>query len=352
MASAGLEAFPGMSGSPRVTVLTPVYNGERYLEEAIQGILRQTWRDFEFLLIDDASTDATPELLAAWAARDARIRVVRNPVNLGLTCSLNRGIALARGEWIARQDGDDCSFPERLARQLGFLEAHPGVELLGSGAWWMNARGERETRPRSQPTGHVEIAWTLLTGNPFFHTSVIFSRRLALACPYDEGLRFGQDFELWGRMLAVTRGANLAEPLVCSRRHEERVSALHGDAQREIALVIARRRCQGLVPERSWSRAELLAAREWMSSLWPTPGETRETLETGLELFGAFKNQGGRDGLELEALERRVLQRVWRGVFALPPGDRWPVMRRMWRLAGWQAPRSLGALLGSVARSR
>ena len=115
---------------PKVTVLMAVYNGERYLRDAVESILCQTFRDFQFLIINDGSTDNTRDLILSYD--DARIVLVDSEHNVGQTRSLNRGLELAAGELIARQDADDISEPDRLAKQVAFLERHPEVALLGT----------------------------------------------------------------------------------------------------------------------------------------------------------------------------------------------------------------------------
>ena len=120
--------------SPRVSVVMSVYNGERYLAEAIDSILGQSMSDLEFIVIDDGSTDGTPRILEKYTARDERVWVVRNERNLGLTRSLNRCLSLARGEYFARQDADDISLPERLALQVQLLDANPHVGAIGTGS--------------------------------------------------------------------------------------------------------------------------------------------------------------------------------------------------------------------------
>ncbi len=117
---------------PRVSVLMSVYNGERFLRDSVESILGQTFTDFEFLILDDGSTDSTCEILEEYANKDARIVLVRNDRNLGLTRSLNKGLRLVRGEYLARQDADDISLPKRLEMQVKFLDAHPEVGVVGS----------------------------------------------------------------------------------------------------------------------------------------------------------------------------------------------------------------------------
>src|SRR5687768_9316916 len=116
----------------------PVYNGERYLDEAIESVLAQEFADFEFVIVDDGSTDSTPELLAKWAARDPRIVVVRQFDNCGTGCALNAGLAVARGEYIARQDADDLSLPGRLARQVAALDGDREAVMVTVGRVWID----------------------------------------------------------------------------------------------------------------------------------------------------------------------------------------------------------------------
>ena len=204
--------------NPAVTVLLPVYNGGGLLRASIESVLRQTFTDFELLIIDDASTDQTPDLLRA--LRDPRIRLLTNPENLGLTRTLNRGLAEARGELVARQDADDLSASNRLEKQIAFLRNDPGIQLLGSCAWRMNAAG-RVTGANDLPTTHEAIRWASVTDNPFLHTSIVFRRAALLAefGGYDETFSICQDYELWNRVAARHRVANLRDRLVGMREH-------------------------------------------------------------------------------------------------------------------------------------
>src|SRR5262245_5816273 len=128
-----------MPQEPVVTVLMSVFNDSEFLGEAIRSILEQSYDDFEFLIIDDGSTDDSTAVLKG--LRDPRVRVVRNPVNLGLTRSLKKGVALARGDFIARMDADDVAFPDRLLWQLRFLDRHRDIALLGSATLQTDERG-------------------------------------------------------------------------------------------------------------------------------------------------------------------------------------------------------------------
>ena len=159
---------------PAVSVLMAVRDGAPWVAEAVASVLGQTAGDLELIVIDDGSTDATPELLAR--VRDARLRVDRRAA-AGLTPSLNRGLALARAPLVARLDADDLALPDRLARQGAFLAAHPEVGLLGGGVRELDADG-REVAVRVPPTQDDALRAALIRRNPFAHSAVIVRRAL------------------------------------------------------------------------------------------------------------------------------------------------------------------------------
>jgi glycosyltransferase involved in cell wall biosynthesis len=208
--------------APAVSVLMSVRNGAPWVRDAVESVLDQTVTDLELVVIDDGSTDATASLLAT--VGDPRLRVERQPPT-GLTPSLNRALALARAPLVARLDADDVALPERLACQRAFLDAHPDVGLLGTGAREVDASG-REIGVVRPPEDDAAIRRAMIRRNPFVHSSVMM-RRSALeeAGGYDERLAVAQDYDLWMRMSRVTRLANLAAPLVVRRLLPGRVSA-------------------------------------------------------------------------------------------------------------------------------
>ena len=127
---------------PAISVLMSVYNGGRYLADSIRSILDQSFGDFEFLIVDDASSDGSLEIIEEFACNDKRIVILRNECNLGLTRSLNLGLDRARGKYIARQDADDISLPKRLEKQWEFLEANHEIGVMGTAYYLINACGE------------------------------------------------------------------------------------------------------------------------------------------------------------------------------------------------------------------
>lgn len=208
--------------TPAVSVLMAVHNGAPWVGEAVESTLAQTAGDLELIVIDDGSTDATPELLST--IRDVRLRVERQ-ARVGLTRSLNRALRLASAPLVARMDADDVALPERLERQLAFLDAHPDVGLLGTGCHEISPSGE-VLRTITPPGDDGAIRRALIRRNPFVHSSVMMRREaLEAAGGYDEGLPVAQDYDLWVRMSRVTRLANLPEPLVLRRLTPGRVSS-------------------------------------------------------------------------------------------------------------------------------
>ena len=193
-----------------VTVLMAVRDTPAgMLRQAIVSIREQTLRDFEFLILDDGSQRAdTLAELETQAAADSRIRVERGPPR-GLTRTLNRGLALAKGDWIARQDADDWSEPQRLERQAAFLRERPGVALCGTNAWTHRDDG-RPLWPTRLPQECEAIREALWWGNPFVHGSVMFR---ATAARYREEFACAQDYDFFWRLCDASGGANLAEPL-------------------------------------------------------------------------------------------------------------------------------------------
>jgi len=216
-----------MSG-PRVTVLMSVYNGGPYLREAVESILRQSFSDFEFLIIDDGSQDDSVAIVEAY--KEPRIRLIRNGGNLGLSLSLNKGLELARGEYVARMDADDISRPERLALQVAFLDAHPQVGVCGSWVrFFPKAQGALWKLP---PSSEQIRCWQFHTVG-VAHPAVMLRRRFFAehGLIYDPLCRYAQDFELWGRAIRYMEFANIQRVLLDYRLSPGQVGAAHGPEQ-------------------------------------------------------------------------------------------------------------------------
>jgi glycosyltransferase involved in cell wall biosynthesis len=229
---------------PRVSVLTALYNDERFVAAAIESVLGQTFSDFELVIVNDASTDRSRAIAASYP--DPRIRLIDNDRNLGLTRSLNRGLSLVRGEYVARLDADDVSLPERLAKQVAWLDAHPEVAALGVQAVPVDVRGRRIRRVPlwnahwRRPAGGRWMDWYRIFDTPFVHSGVMFRRALVEELGgYDERHPLEQDAELWMRLGRRGQLANLDEALVAFRFHR---SSMTGDPSRPERKGYAERR--------------------------------------------------------------------------------------------------------------
>jgi glycosyltransferase involved in cell wall biosynthesis len=225
--SAGLAREPAVRISaamtPLISVLMPVRNGARWLREAVDSIRDQTFRDFELIVVDDGSDDGSVWLLERCARADDRVRVLRQPP-LGIVAALNLGITAARAPYLARLDADDVARPDRLALQLGFIERHDRVDLVGSAAQIIDASGAVTGRI-APPVDPGKLARHLHRGNPFVHSSVMMRaesvRRLG---GYRKAFGAAEDYDLWLRMAENGGIANLPERLVALRRHDASIS--------------------------------------------------------------------------------------------------------------------------------
>lgn len=202
-----------------------VHNGMPYLPETMRSIFAQTHRDFEFLIVDDASTDGTADYLRTQA--DPRVRVITLPQNIGLTAALNAGLREARGEFIVRQDADDLSHPRRVEAQLAFLQAHPACAAVGAQASLIDAQA-RSQGPKSFPLTHRSICFAHLFDNALAHAAVTFRKSAVQAVGgYDEAWTASQDYELWSRLSARHELANLPERLVTLRVLSSSITRQH-----------------------------------------------------------------------------------------------------------------------------
>lgn len=212
--------------NPLISVIMPVYNCEPYVGDAVQSILRQTFEDFELIIIDDASTDRTLQIIKD--IHDERITIIEKPQNTGYTNSLNLGLQLARGKYIARMDGDDVSLPERFKKQVDFFQTNPEIVLCGS--WIETLDGKRLIR---LPVRHDEIGIAFLEINPFAHSAVMFKKEIMEenGLSYHSDLEPAEDYALWIEFFKLGQVANLPEVLVRYREFAQQVSVLRKDTQ-------------------------------------------------------------------------------------------------------------------------
>lgn len=352
--------------APRVAVLISTYNDERFLAAAIDSVLDQTYSDFEIVVVNDASTDRSGEIAAGY--RDRRVRVIENSENLGTGPSLNRGLAVIRSEYVAKLDADDICFPQRLAMQVAFLDAHPEVAAVGAQAIVIDAKGRRVRRLESWfETTEWGLRWRRIFQNPLIHSAAMFRRAIVwdVLGGYDDRYRFGEDFDLWDRLGRRYPIRNLPERLVGRRFYPGSLStadnpARAGYQERKIPRIQANMR-EGLqwddVPER-W-------AKLWVEigdhSIPRTADDVRELvdcIERCASRFAELYPEGAAESevvanqaaLLARALARRQSVALWRKVFrrhrptALRGLPRWIVAflfgewpARVWRAVRWRA---------------
>jgi hypothetical protein len=229
---------------PLVSVVMAVYNGGEFLSEAIESVLKQSFADFDFVVIDDGSTDRTPDILRHYASADQRLRIYTQK-NLGASASLNRGWRLARGELIAHMDADDVAKPERVERQVEFLKLHPEVAVLGTSCEFMSRDGSRRVA-MPLPSEDADIKKTLPYGNCLAHPTIMMRKSALLEMGgYRSVFLYAEDYDLWLRMAERHALANLADPLLGYRIHSGQASIRHIRQQTILALaarLAARRR--------------------------------------------------------------------------------------------------------------
>jgi len=203
------------SHAPSVSVIMSTYNCADTIRESVDSILNQTFRDFEFIIVDDGSKDSTYSILIQYAKKDDRIKILKNQKNLGLTRSLNRAIKQARGVIIARQDADDVSLPQRFAKQMKYFHKNPKYSMLGTNFIAINESG-REIGRSKLPTNLKKITRGMDGDNYFCHTSVMIRADVLKSLGgYENRYRYSQDSELWLRLLSKGYLAkNLTLPLV------------------------------------------------------------------------------------------------------------------------------------------
>jgi glycosyltransferase involved in cell wall biosynthesis len=297
--------------APRVSVVMGAYNGERFLRPAIESILNQTYRDFELIVVDDCSTDGTVQILEEF--KEGRMIVVRNQRNFGIAETLNNGIAVARGEYIALQDHDDISLHTRLECQVAFLDRNTQVGMVGSNC---NIIDEAGTISPGWPVKYddVELKWAVLWRCPFFHTSVMVRRRDIEAVggySSDPKYRFSEDYDLMSRVALRYAVANIHQILGCWRMHKTSASHLNVSQQAAAIRSISQRNiCHLLGWDRIdpvyWQGVERFLYHPAQQQLDLTSAEVSRTLDFLTTVHETFCSKYSLGNREAAAHRRRV----------------------------------------------
>ena len=226
---------------PKVTVITPVYNGARYLEETIESVLGQSFTDFEYLLIDDASTDESKQVMQAYEAKDPRIVLLSNSTNLGGPATRNRGMAMARGEYIAVLDQDDLAYPHRLAQSTAFLDRHPIIDFMGAWHHFMDVEGNIFRTHCPAPIPAV-IDCNQLFMPYITHMTWMFRKKLLdVVKGYDPDHALVDDYEMLSRIRQVTQLGVLQTIVGAYRHHDDTASVRRKDAQFQDSIRVSQR---------------------------------------------------------------------------------------------------------------
>ncbi len=204
------------NSQPLVSVIIPVYNAEKYVEQAVRSILNQTYQNLEILITDDCSADGSFAILQKLAEEDARIKLFRNEHNQKIVCTLNALVERATGKYIARMDADDISLAKRIEKQVAFLEANPCIAICGTNAWHIDEEG-KIIGCSFLATSHERIQVFKLCANPFYHPSVIVRKEILSQFNYDEKFLHAEDYALWLNILESNKGHNTKERLICYR---------------------------------------------------------------------------------------------------------------------------------------
>ena len=218
--------------SPLISVIIPCYNAEKYVESAVRSIMSQTYKNLEIIITDDCSTDNTFSILEKLADEDNRIKLYKNETNLKIVKTLNKMVLLANGKYIARMDADDISLPERIEKQVEFLEKNSDIAFCGTNAFIINENG-KITRKTSLPITSEDNKFFLQFYSTFFHPSVMLRSKIYKENFYDENFLYAEDYELWARLIFQEnlKGTNLSEKLFEYRIFAGQSSAVHQEKQ-------------------------------------------------------------------------------------------------------------------------
>lgn len=233
---------------PLVSVLIPCYNVEKYIEESINSILSQTYTNLEVIAIDDCSTDNTRKILQQLAEKDSRITIVRNTENLKLIATLNKGIALCKGDYIARMDADDISLPTRIEKEVDFLEKHQDHDIVSVQFYAFHSDNPAKRDLHHSPTHDAELRAYMLFRSGICHPAVLMRKRVfsELGLKFEQEYLHVEDYALWSEALYKTKIANLSEPLLLYRVHKQQVSSLNEDLQTENKKKVFKIHCRHL----------------------------------------------------------------------------------------------------------
>ena len=251
-----------MESTPLVSVIMPMFNSGRFIKQSIQSILSQTYKNFEYIIVDDGSLDCSWEIAEGFQKKDSRIYLIRLTKNQGVSAASNIALQYANGKYIARMDADDISTPERFSLQVRFMETHPEVGILGGGIRYMDETGKLLGTP-PMFHGDLSIRWHILIENPFFNPTVMFRKAIVdyFDLRYETSSIYGdEDYDFLSRFLSLTTGENLSQILLHYRLNPNSLSYRYANDRNESVVNISSRTVKTLLPD-------IAAAQEDISDL-------------------------------------------------------------------------------------
>lgn len=313
-----------MIDNPMITVLMSVYNGGEFLFESIESVLGQTFQNFEFLIIDDGSTDKSAEIINKYANNDSRIVFIKKD-NTGLTDSLNVGLRHARGKWTARLDADDIALPDRLQNQLNFVEVNNNIFLLGAGCIEIDEAGTN-LKEHSYPSEHNILMKHLRTINKFFpHSSAFFNRQMVLdSGGYNERFSRSQDCDLWLRIGEIGKIACLDVPVIKLRKHSNMISNTNNGKLQEVmgmcAIICHLRRKEGFSDPSRMEENRWKEFLNWLGKRMEQEGifQKRKSWQILRDVYYQYngnKIEGAKAVATCLIQDPKSLKAIWRRIF-------------------------------------
>ncbi|MHA1381749.1 MAG: glycosyltransferase [Candidatus Helarchaeota archaeon] len=273
--------------NPRVSVIMPVFNGEKFLCKAVDSILLQTYKDFEFIIIDDGSKDESQRIIKEYS--DSRIKLYVNEVNQGIVNTLNKGLSKAKGKYIARMDCDDISLPHRFEKQVEFLDKNENIGILGSYVKIVD-KNLKALPTTLKPISNLQIKWKLLYDCPIMHPSVMF-RKILIDKYGKYSFRFphAEDYELWSRLTNYVEFHNLRDELILLRQHSENIGKVYNVVQIQSHVSIA---SENITKILNWDKS--FAINQFLINIIRDKTIDRDILDHLIiikELFYSFKRK-------------------------------------------------------------
>jgi glycosyltransferase involved in cell wall biosynthesis len=297
-----------MKTAPQVTVITAVRNGARYLAATIESIRAQSFTDWEYIIVDDASTDETLQIVHRYQRRDSRIKIFTRPVPAGPYTAANDGLRIARGRYVVRTDADDLSTPDRIEKQLAFLQAHKEYRACVSYWQGLNDKGVIPRTVTPVPNNPRVFRWALLLRSASIHSAVCYERSMMEELGGYRELPLSQDYRLWCELTRRNWLGTMPEVLCYVRAHARRESHSNFDVQRSLALEVLSDHLFALSGQR-WSREDLEALRSVGHSERMAAGKGIEMLDRWDLLWQAATDLTDEDRADLH---RMSIFRRWK----------------------------------------